>query len=83
MFRAPHHLPPHFRPIDTRVQLLIHQSTHHHIVSSHDIESMWLFDGGFFVVRRSNYALDGVFEYEVRHLVAAEEGSGEGSAVDG
>ena len=35
MFRTSNHISPHLTPINTRIQLLIHQPANHHIVSSH------------------------------------------------
>lgn len=83
MLRTPNHLPPHLRPINTRIQLLIHQPTNHHIIPPHQIQAMRLLSRRLLVLLRSNDALDGVFEHEVRHLVAADERAGEGAAVDG
>ena len=37
MFRTSNHISPHLTPINTRIQLLIHQPANHHIVSSHQI----------------------------------------------
>lgn len=82
MLCTPYHLSSYFGPVDTRVDLFIHQSTNHHVIASDHIESMRLLRRGLIVVLRPDNALDGVFEHEVRDLIAAEECAGESATVD-
>lgn len=76
MFRTPNHLPPHLRPINTRIQLLIHQPTNHHIIPSHQIQPMRLLRRRLIIILGPDYALEGVFEHEIGDLVAGDEGAG-------
>jgi hypothetical protein len=43
MLRASDHISSHFAPIYACIQLFIHQSTHHDVVSSHQVQTVWLF----------------------------------------
>lgn len=83
MLRPPHQRPPHLHPIDTRIQLLIHQPTHRHVLPSYQVQPVFDLRAGFLVVGGPDDALDGVREDEVGELVAGEEEAGEGAAVGG
>jgi hypothetical protein len=58
MFRAPNHIPPHLTPINTRIQLLVHQPAHHHIVSPHQVQAVRLLGRGLVVALLADDALD-------------------------
>ena len=42
MLRASNRLSLDFRPVDALVKLLVHQPTHHHIVSTHQVQAVRL-----------------------------------------
>lgn len=82
MFSAPNDLPAHLRPIDTSIQLLIHQPTNYHIVTPDHIHAMRLLDRRLLVVLWSDHTLDCIFKHKVGDLIAAEESAGKRAAVD-
>lgn len=83
MLRTPNNLAPNLRPINTLVQLLIHQPTDNNIIAPHQVQAMRLLGGRLVVALLADDTLDGVGEDEVGDLVARHEGAGEGAAVDG
>lgn len=83
MLRTSNRLPLHLRPIDTRIQLFIDQPTNHDIIASYQVYSVRLFSRRVFIVRRSDNALNGVLENEIRNVIAADERAGECASVDG
>lgn len=83
MLRTSYHLAPHLSPINTPIQFFIHKPTDNNIIASHKIQPrVWLLSALLLIVLRSDNALDGVFQDEIRDLVAADEGTGECAAVD-
>lgn len=83
MLRAPNHLAPHLRPINTVIQLLVHQPADNHIVPSDHVQAMCLLDRSLLVVLRPDNPLDRVLQHEIRDLIAGDQGAGEGASVDG
>lgn len=83
MLRTANDLAPNLRPINTLVQLLIHQPTDNNIIAPHQVQAMRLLGGRLVVALLADDTLDGVGEDEVGDLVARHEGAGEGAAVDG
>ena len=81
MLHTTDHIPPHFRPINRRIQFLIQQAAYSHILPSHQVQSMRHFFAVFRVVLWANDALDGVLKHEIGDLIAREEGAGQGSTV--
>lgn len=60
MFRTPNHIPPNLTPINARVQLLVHQPAHHHIVAPHQVQAVRLLARGLVVALLADNALDRV-----------------------
>lgn len=83
MPHAPDHVPPHTRPIDLSVHLLIDQPHDRDIVPPHQVQPVLHLAAGLLVVGGPDDALDGVGEHEVGQLVAGEEGAEESAAVGG
>lgn len=83
MLRAPNHLAADFRPVDARVQLLVHQPAHHHIVASHQVQAVRLLGRGLVVALLADDPLHCVLQHQVGHLIAGDEGAGQGAPVDG
>lgn len=76
MLGTANNIPANLRPINTRIQLLVNQPTHHHVVSPHQIQAMRLLRASLIVVLRPYHALDRVFQAEVRDLVAGDQRAG-------
>lgn len=76
MLCTPNNLPPNLRPINTPIQLLIHQPTNHDIIAPHKVQPVRLFRRRLFVVLGPDDALDGIFEHEIGDLIAGDEGAG-------
>lgn len=70
VFCRPYNVAPHLRPVNARVQLLLHQSHQHNVVSANEVKPVAGLGAGLWVVGRANDALDGVAEDEVGDLVA-------------
>ena len=60
MFRRPDDLASDFFPINTFVQLLVHKSYYRNIIATDKVQAMADLRAGFWVVCRSNDALDSV-----------------------
>lgn len=82
MLRRPQNLTPHFRPIDTLIQLLIYPSAHRHAIPSYDVKAQGYFLARNFFLTRPDDAFDGVLEDEIHAAVTGKEGPDHGTAVD-
>jgi hypothetical protein len=60
VFRTSNHISPDLTPINTRIQLLIHQPANHHIVASHQVQSVRLLGRRLVVALLANDAFDRV-----------------------
>jgi hypothetical protein len=60
MLRASDHISSDLAPINTRVQLLIHQPADHHVVSPHQVQAMRLFGRRLVVALLADDAFDRV-----------------------
>lgn len=73
MLHAPNHIAPHLRPINTRIQLLIHQPTNSNILPSYKIKPVANLGARFRIIMRPYYALDCLAQDKVRQLIAGKE----------
>ena len=83
MLHTPNHIAPNLCPINTRIQLLIHQPTDSYVLPSYEVKPMANLGTWFRIIVRPYYALDGLAQNEVGQLVAGKESTGQGSAVCG
>ena len=73
MLHAPNHIASHLRPINTRIQLLIHEPTDSNILPSYKIKPMADLGAWFRIIVRSYYTFNCLAEDEVGQLIAREE----------
>ncbi|KAK3202658.1 hypothetical protein GRF29_154g319888 [Pseudopithomyces chartarum] len=87
MLRRPNNIPPHLRPINTLINLLIHPPTHRDRIPPHNVQPQRYLFGRDVVFRvvdsRPDDALDGGGKNEVHAAVAGLEGADHGAAVEG
>ena len=75
MFRTPNRPSLHLIPVDTRIQLFIHQAHQADMVASYQVQAMFRRLRGFRVVLGANDALNCTGEDEVGGLVEGLEGA--------
>lgn len=82
MLRRPNDFASDFFPIDTLVQLFIHEPNDCYIITSHEVEAMTNLRAGFGVVGGPDNAFDSVVQNNIGDLIAGEESSHKSSSID-
>ena len=76
MLYSSNNIAPDLGPVDFAVHLFIQKTTYYHIFASYQVEPMRDFFTVFQIIMRSDDAFDGVFEDEIRQLVAGKKCAG-------
>jgi hypothetical protein len=82
MLRASDHIASDLAPVDTAVELFVHEPTNCDVVASHEVQTMVHLRAWLRIVCWSDDSFDRVIEDDVGDLIAREEGPDQCSAVN-